>query len=94
MRRLGSDADRIFTYDDFQGQLKKYGKYAFVLAPVEVQYFLSDPNTLPDFDEASEKMSKEDVDMLSAKFNEETQRVYAQNVNDLLEDLVDLGYWN
>lgn len=94
IRGLGSDPEALFTFDDFQDQLKKFGKYAFVLAPVVVQHNFTVADNIPEFDEMIKKMSTEEFDLVKKAFDDKTQKEYIQGENDLLEDLVQLGYWN
>lgn len=94
IRRLGSDPDALFTFDDFQCHLKKFGKFAFVMGPAMVPMMLADAKDIPNLDEMSEKMSdEENVDLVKG-FDNKTQIEYNKRINDLLEDLVDLGYWH
>lgn len=94
IQRLGSNPEKIFTFDDFHGQLKKFGKFPFIFAPVFVQHYLTAPENIANLDEMSEKMATENVDLRKGEFDNDTQTVYAQRQNELFEDLVGLGYWN
>lgn len=93
IRRLGSDPEKLFKFADFQKELQKFGQYPFLFGPVFVQHYLTDSKDLQNFDEISEKMSKESVDLMRNEFHEETQQLYKQRQNELLEDLVSFGYW-
>lgn len=92
--KLGSDPDQLFTFEDLESQLKKFGKFAFIWGPMFVQMMLADPDDIPDLDQLSEDLVKQEGDINFVKnFNEDRQREYDTRMRDLLTDLVDYGYY-
>lgn len=92
IRRLGSDPDTLFTFENFQSQVQKFGKYAFTFGAGFIQQQLADPKDIPDLDEMSEKMADQKVDLV-AGFDEDTQREYNKRLNGLYKHLDACGYW-
>lgn len=94
VRKLGSDPEKLFTYADLESELKKCGKYAFVWGIRRVQISLADSKDFPDMDQYCENMGSDDNDVeLIAKFDGERQIEYEQRVRDLVQDLIDYGYY-
>lgn len=91
--RLGSDPEKLFSYADFEVQLKKFGKFPFVNAPMMLQIILADASDIPDLDELSEKLNKKDeqVDIISG-MNGNTLQNYNQRVHGIIENLVEYGF--
>lgn len=96
IRQLGSDPNKLFTYADLESQLKKFGRFAFFWGPMFTQINLADSDNIPDLDELSEEMNKDDGDIeFITKFDDERQKEYETRIRELLTDLVDYGYyWN
>lgn len=44
IRRLGSDPDKLFTYDDLMAQMKKFGKYGMILTIISIVAFMPQEN--------------------------------------------------
>lgn len=94
--KLGSDPAKLYTFDNFQGDLKKFGRFAFIWGPMLIQMMLVDAKDIPDLEELSKDMANNEkhVDIIKG-FNPETQIKYNKRINELLTDLVDYGYyWN
>lgn len=94
--RLGSDIDHLFSFDDFQGQLKKFGKFAFLIGPMMTHMMLADASDIPDLDELSENMVKTNgkVEIVN-NLKEDAQREYNKRINDMFGDMIEYGYyWN
>lgn len=95
IRKLGSDPDKFFTFNDLENQLKKFGKFAFIWGPMFVQMMVADPTDIPDLDKLSEDLANQDSDVENfvKQFDEERQIEYDTRMRDLLTDLVDYGYY-
>lgn len=91
--KLGSDPESLFSYADFQSQLKKFGTFAYLMGPMITQMMLVDPNDIPDLDELSETMVKSDGDVEFMKgFEGNALLVYNKRVKDIITDLVELDF--
>lgn len=92
--RLGSDAQKLFTFDDLQRELKRFGLFGFLVGPMMQQIICADPKDIPDLDTYSETYDNSEAKAnFVNEFGGETQRRYAERVNGIMSDLVDFGYY-
>ena len=94
VKLLGSDPDKLFTYDDLLVELKRCGVYALLMTPILLQISQADSSEIPNmdemFDKAVEGEGKLDmVTSLSAKGQLECDR----RLNEVFEDVINLGYY-
>ena len=92
IRKLGSDPNKLYTYEDFQRQLKKFGKFALLCGPFLIQIKVAGAKDIGNLDEYAESIEKGEEGDVFNPFCEETQSVYSTWVSDLVSDLVDYGY--
>lgn len=92
--KLGSDPATLYTFDNFQGDLKKFGRFAFIWAPMLIQIILVDAKDVADMEELSKDMvnNEQDVDIIKG-FSAEIQLKYNNRINELFTDLIDYDYW-
>lgn len=91
MKSLGSDPDKLFTYADLLGELKRCGVNVLLLAPIILLGVHAD---VSDLDEVLLKAAEGDdkadfVSSISAK----DQFAYDQRLNEVFEDIFKLGYY-
>ncbi|XP_031631015.1 uncharacterized protein LOC116345637 [Contarinia nasturtii] len=92
IRKLGSDPDKLYTYDDLIMQMKKFSDYALLLAPLIISIRVAKAKDISNLDEYAEHCERnESVEMLG-KFDDDTQAEFSRLMNGLLTDLVDYGY--
>lgn len=96
VKLLGSDPDKLFTFDDLQDELKKYGMFTLTMAPMLIQTSLADSNEMSSFIEVNDKKAIENYEQeLITGLNETAQLEYARRLNEVFEDVVDkLGYYH
>lgn len=93
IRRLGSDPDKLFSYDAFAGELKRFGKYPFLIGPMQTQMIVANPKDIPDLDEFSEGIVNDNKVDFVLDYDEITQLEYNRKINNLFKDLIALDYW-
>lgn len=91
LNKLGSDADKLFSFDDLESQLKKFGKFAFVTGPLCIQLTLVNPNDVANLDDIVQS-GDTNADFI-AGFDAETQIEYDKRINGLFSDLIEFGYF-
>lgn len=65
IRKLGSDPDKLYTYENFENQLRKFGRYALLCAPLIIGITVAGPNDVSNLDEYAELLNTdENVDVL------------------------------
>lgn len=94
IRKLGSDSDKLFTFDNLLSEMKKAGNIAFLLAPMILSVVLADPNQITNMDKMSDDMAdgKQSQELITG-LTDAAQIEYEKRLNDLVVDLVDLGYF-
>lgn len=96
VKLLGSDPDKLFTFDDLQDELKSYGTLALLLAPIVIQTALADSSDVSNLDDMLKKKSdgEENRLELTKGLNEKAKLEYARRLNEIFEDVIDkLGYY-
>lgn len=92
IRKLGSDPQKLYSYENFQMQLRKFGEYALLLCPMIISVRVAKATDVSNLDEYAQLIEKgENVDLIH-KFEGETQEEYSRLVNGIVTDLVNYGY--
>lgn len=85
------DAEKLFSYQTLQEQLRKYGIFGMSIASTLLPMLTSDENTCPDLDALAEHIQsrKSDYNPFAA---EETKEKFNKRMRDVLVDLDRFGY--
>lgn len=93
---LGSDPEKLFSWQSFQNQLKKLGKFALLVAPsiIGLRFANSeDVVSMDDLGDAAAESEPGACDMHLIKgISGASQEIYNQTIVDLVADLFDFGY--
>lgn len=94
VKLLGSNPDELFTFDDLQSELKRCGNYALMLAPMLIQISQASSSEITNLDDMCDKMAEgENGNGLVSGLTESGQAEYVRRLNDVVEDVVRLGYY-
>lgn len=92
IRKLGSNPDKLYSFEDFQMQLRKFGDYPLLYTPIMFTLRLADEKDVMDVEEYAERLANgENVDLMP-EFIGETQKKWYGLVNDAIADLMTYGY--
>lgn len=92
IRKLGSDPEKLFTFENLQSQLRKFGEHILLFGPVILSVRMAKAENMENLDEYAERMERdEDADLLN-DYDDETQTEFTRLVNDLITDLVNYCY--
>lgn len=92
VRRLGSDPEQLFTFEDLQEEMRKCGEFSLLFGPMITRITTARMENLRDIDEYADALANgEDIDLFS-KFDDETLAVYGKRVNGIVADLDAYGY--
>lgn len=94
--KLGSDPEKLFSFNDLLGELKRFGRFGLVLAPILLQIITSKPDDIPDMDAFAEDMKNNTKTMdesMKAFANTATLDQYNQRVRDVVKDGILLNYY-
>lgn len=94
VRLLGSDPNKLFTYQNLKDELKRCGNYLLVMSPLWISTTQVDPSGMTGMDEMFDETNenKKTPDLVSG-FSKEREREFARRINGLLEDIVKFGYY-
>ncbi|XP_031625367.1 uncharacterized protein LOC116342037 [Contarinia nasturtii] len=88
LKRLGSDPEKLFPYEELLNQLKQFGKYVVFVAVIFIQIMFADEDSIPNVsDEQSDKLTDDFF-----QISDESKPAYRKHVLDLFIDLDRLGY--
>lgn len=92
VQKLGSDANKLFTFDDLQAQAKKYGQIILIRTVSLTQLIVANPKDVEDMDKYTEKVSRGEEVHLMKEYDDETQQRFSTIINDIFTDFVKYGY--
>lgn len=94
--KLGSDPEKLFSFNDFLGELKRFGRYGLIMGPILLQIITSNPDDIPNLDELAEEMTKSDKTMdenVKAFASVASLEKYNERVRDIVKDGLLLDYF-
>lgn len=91
IRACGSDPDKLFTFADLQAQLKKFGVYGAVFAPLLLSILVSDPKNIASMDELAENMD-DDKPKHMATLDAFSEIAFKDRLRDVLADARTYGW--
>lgn len=84
VRSLGSDPDKLFTFQNLHDELKRCGNLTLILAPMLTEILLADSSELSNLDEGDYK------DFFAGLSGKDQ---YAHRLNEVFGDVLRLGYY-
>lgn len=88
---LGSDPDELFTFENFQDELKRCGNYSLLLAPIVIAV---STDAISDLDETFNGTACGEGGRNSVfETKTESQLQFDERINGLLEDVSSFGYY-
>lgn len=92
IERLGSDPERLFSYNDLQNELKRYGKFGVIMAPALLRVMLADPKDIRNYEDLGSPEEEEKHVRTIGISAEDTLIAYRKRLIDLTTDIVNFGY--
>lgn len=94
LTKLGSDAEKLFSFDDLQNQLKKFGRYALIITPMLLNIITSKADDIPDLDNLAEEFKDKPIEEgMKAFINDAANDKFDARMRDVIQDVVRLGYY-
>lgn len=91
---LGSNPSELFTFGNLNDEMKKYGNYALMLAPLIIQVSQAESSEISKLDEMFDKAVKGERHLeLVTSLSENGQLEFDRRLNEVFEDIVNLGYY-
>jgi len=95
--RLGSDGLKVFSYKDFKGQMKQFGRYGLLMAVLMVQIIVMDKREMPDMDQVARDIAANGMNEANMMSNvlttESSESVYNERIRGVVCDVIRLGYY-
>lgn len=94
--KLGSDPEKLFSFNDLLGELKRYGRFGLILAPILLQIITTKPSDIPNMDEFADNIANntKSVEETIAEFaNNSTLDEYNRRVREVVKDGLLLNYY-
>lgn len=94
VRMLGSDPDELFTLANLRDELKRFGNYTLIMGPLWILETQQQPGSHDLFtDDKFDKTDNGKNELTLFSDLRENGQEFARRINDLLEDVVRLGYY-
>lgn len=92
VQKLGSDPKKLYTFENLESQMRRFGKFALLFGPMIIQIRVAKAKDVGDLDEYSERVENGEEPDLIQFSDEDTVKQYTTWINDLVTDLVNYGY--
>lgn len=89
IRKLGSDPNQLYTFDQFQMQLRKFGDFTLLCAPIIISLRLAKAKVGSN---QNDGIDDEPSAHITNEYNQQSQMQYDRMINELVEDLANYGY--
>lgn len=86
--KLGSDPNKLFPFDELKRQLKQFGIYGVIMAPILLQVIVSDPKNIIDMN----VIDKDTTDLDFTTFDDTSKNTYRERVSDAIQDAYKFGW--
>lgn len=95
IKHLGSDPEKLFPLLHLKSELKRCGNFALLMAPMAIQVAQADSSEIQKMDEMFDIAAKGETSVqLVTELNVERQTKCDRILNELLEDIVNRGYYH
>lgn len=94
VKLLGSNPKKIFNLIELKHEMKRCGNYVLVLAPILIPGSSTHQIERNDLNQSvNDNSSKKRQHDLAFKFNDKDLNEFDRRMNEILEDVYDLGYY-
>lgn len=93
VKLLGSDPETLCSLENVKNELKRYGYMAPLMAPMLIEISQSSSTEMPKSDETNTEAGAEGGAEGSSDVSTAGQLEVDRRLNELLEDIVNLGYY-
>lgn len=92
IKKMGSDPEKLYSFDKLENDLKKYGKYGLIVSSLLLELCIADENQVIDANEYCDRLYRNEECNLFTNFDDNA--TYQILVNDVVEDFFEYGYFN
>lgn len=95
VRLLGSNPDQLFTFENLKDELKRFGNFSLLMVPMIIEVSQAHSNEISKMDEMFNKAADGEGQInLITGLSGTGQQEYDRRINELLENIVNLGYFH
>lgn len=96
VRATGSDPDVLFPEAELQRQLRQFGIYGVLMAPVVISVLLADSSEVSNMEEIAEAVCAKSKNEVGAfvKLSDSKAKAFCQRMKDVLADARQYGWLN
>lgn len=91
----GADIEKLLPFEQLHQQLRTFGRYGVVMAPILLQVIVADSSQIVDMDAMALELSKpggRNKEVEISKFDEASLEMYRQRLGDVIDDALRLGW--
>lgn len=92
IRACGSDADRLFRFEDLQDQMVQFGVFGLTTAPSLLSIIVSRPENIVVMEEFAEQSVNGEPTQPWVKFDDESRKVFITRLCDVINDAKKYGW--
>lgn len=96
IQRCNSDPEKLFTFGELEAQLKPFGTYGVIEAPLTISLMVADSANIADMESFAENVKEGDSESPEgnqlAHLSQKTEELYKQRLTDVLEDARKYGW--
>lgn len=92
IEKFGSDPEKLYTFDNLQSQLRKFGDFAVLFASMIIQVRVAKDEHFSDLDDFANSIDRDQHVNVIGEYDSKTQAEYTIQINDLFTDLDNYGY--
>lgn len=93
IRVCGSDAEKLFSFDDLEAQMREYSINAVSMAACAVSYMITDPKDMQNLATLTKAGDEDDVNAkMLAPLTKSTEQRFKERLLDIVNDARRLGY--
>lgn len=85
---MGSDPQKLFTFNDLMGQFQQFGKYGLIFSPILVGVMVSDSGDILDMNSINEESKAAGL----ATLNEKTKILYKERMSSVIQLAIKKGW--
>lgn len=92
IRQLGSDPERVFSFDDLQNELKRCGKVAALIAPYMLRVILAQPKDIRNYDQMNDADKEAKENKNHYQLDDGADIAFRERFSAIVADLISYGY--
>lgn len=92
IRQLGSNPDALFSFNDLQNELKRFGKLAIITSPLMLRIILADPKDIRNYDQLKDPNEEAKDETNYSQLDANADDAFRKRYSDIVSDIIDYGY--